>query len=447
MNCKFCNTENPDNAAFCKACGARLDGNIYCYACGTPSPADSEYCTNCGRKLLGGVKKHTKAVGVKPCLTESAKGSVGAFASKVLNKIAVAASLICSVFAIIFVFLICVKLTGGNEVSCDISFYFKDCYKHYNRLVERYDEINQSIKLDNSQFSYYYPDSLLISYIFGTLILAAAISGVVILACFSIIYSVFNLCGKTKKNGIHTAIAAFIVYILGSSLMLSISAGMSNQSDYAKFNSATLAGISLCSIFAIVSVGCNVASKGRELINKQVITDYSFAMAGMIITAIVIGLASAPIVGDTENKLSYLNTLLTISVRCTTVKDHSNLTNANTLMALCAVSTAVLIVLAVCAAVAMIMNSRTLDDKKQISLPFNIAAFVTAIAVLVLTILTDKNVDEATKLFTGEAYEKIEFDFAIPVTIMVMSVLALGLNIARIILKKLIFSKNRNSIN
>lgn len=76
MKCNNCGTENPDEALFCKNCGARLDGNATCPHCGKLLPADSKFCMYCGyrfgdayaqtnvprgRRLRGGVRICSRA--------------------------------------------------------------------------------------------------------------------------------------------------------------------------------------------------------------------------------------------------------------------------------------------------------------------------------------------------------------------------------------------------
>lgn len=51
MDCKFCGTENPDSAVFCKHCGKPMNGMFVCPVCGKESPADGAFCIYCGSRL------------------------------------------------------------------------------------------------------------------------------------------------------------------------------------------------------------------------------------------------------------------------------------------------------------------------------------------------------------------------------------------------------------
>src|ERR687891_1446183 len=49
MSCGSCGTENPAGAAFCMACGARLERR--CANCGAAAPAEARFCMSCGAQL------------------------------------------------------------------------------------------------------------------------------------------------------------------------------------------------------------------------------------------------------------------------------------------------------------------------------------------------------------------------------------------------------------
>src|SRR5918999_345574 len=49
MSCGSCGTENPAGAAFCMACGARLERR--CANCGTAAPPEARFCMSCGSQL------------------------------------------------------------------------------------------------------------------------------------------------------------------------------------------------------------------------------------------------------------------------------------------------------------------------------------------------------------------------------------------------------------
>src|ERR671916_1967066 len=49
MTCGSCGTANPAGAAFCMACGARLERR--CPSCGASAPPEARFCMSCGAQL------------------------------------------------------------------------------------------------------------------------------------------------------------------------------------------------------------------------------------------------------------------------------------------------------------------------------------------------------------------------------------------------------------
>lgn len=60
MKCLHCQTENPQEAAFCVNCGKRLDGR--CPQCGEPVTEGAAYCSTCGKSLSGCATRAKKYV-------------------------------------------------------------------------------------------------------------------------------------------------------------------------------------------------------------------------------------------------------------------------------------------------------------------------------------------------------------------------------------------------
>jgi serine/threonine protein kinase len=51
MKCPKCQTENPEEAKFCRKCGQSFRTELLCPQCGRPILPDSDFCTECGRRI------------------------------------------------------------------------------------------------------------------------------------------------------------------------------------------------------------------------------------------------------------------------------------------------------------------------------------------------------------------------------------------------------------
>ncbi len=63
MTCSHCRHENPTDAKFCNACGAKLDAS--CPQCGRTNPPGSRFCNECGTSLVSKAKVKKQRAKVK----------------------------------------------------------------------------------------------------------------------------------------------------------------------------------------------------------------------------------------------------------------------------------------------------------------------------------------------------------------------------------------------
>ena len=68
MTCSQCQHENPADAKFCNACGAKLDAS--CVQCGRVNPPGSRFCNECGTSLVrqSNVQSREAQTGTRPDL-------------------------------------------------------------------------------------------------------------------------------------------------------------------------------------------------------------------------------------------------------------------------------------------------------------------------------------------------------------------------------------------
>jgi tetratricopeptide (TPR) repeat protein len=74
MKCPKCQTENPDNAKFCKGCGQSLQTEVICNRCQYPNTLDSKFCVQCGQPLGMAAQRSSTATPPSPIPTSFVNG-------------------------------------------------------------------------------------------------------------------------------------------------------------------------------------------------------------------------------------------------------------------------------------------------------------------------------------------------------------------------------------
>jgi serine/threonine protein kinase len=66
MKCPQCQTELPDNAKFCMACGRTLQAELVCTQCKHANPPAAKFCLQCGHALVEAVPQPTAPPSLEP---------------------------------------------------------------------------------------------------------------------------------------------------------------------------------------------------------------------------------------------------------------------------------------------------------------------------------------------------------------------------------------------
>lgn len=274
--------------------------------------------------------------------------------------------------------------------------------------------------------------------------MASTILAVLILSVIATVYTVRNLLGKSQKNGVKYAVAAYLVYVLGTVLLysaLNVDANVGDAVEMsAELSGATIAGLTLGGIFAAIAVVCRVCEQGKELLNAQTIINYSFALAGIILPAVALGLCSAPTIGMKEGmedygEISYLYLIAGLGTSFSNKEDYQSAGSAFGTAALGTVAFVLVCVIAALAVAAMISHADNMQKGKSKTLPYLIVTFISSIALLVVTILMGNEFNKAMEFLYPTEEGSADFGYAIPIGILVVSALALIANIAHLIVK------------
>ncbi len=437
MICKNCGTGNAEDAVFCKSCGKRLDGNIICPNCGKQLDGDSGFCNYCGNRINVVQTPVTPAVLSVPAAVKSVTGD------KVLNYIKTASVLALAVFSLIFVFLIGIKLNGAEiRTSTEyLYYYFGDAYK----------DISQFLKLSKTTTDYL-ENSLYVPVAFGTVIAALTIIIVVVCSIIAICYAIGNLSGKSERNGAGLALTAFTSFITGSLLILALSnTNFSSGINSAEFTlgGANIAGVVLCSFSAAIYLVCSVCERRKEIINNGISVKSVLSFVILILTVVVMAVVSLPSIGITSDEFSSsenINAGIPFFIGFlgglgSSEKNLNAMQNSRAAMISFVFALLILIAVAAFAAVLFKKSVNGVTDKRyKISdLIISILLALSAAAFLALAVISTKELMKSMENlglaeFMGESCEEIKFTFAVPIVVLVLSVLSLCVNIANMCL-------------
>lgn len=322
MKCKTCGTENVEEAIFCQECGARIDGQLFCYRCGKLSPENSRFCIHCGSNLQAGYLPRTQKLDERKTAISSQEGEVAALheeggtqsgpaaatstsypvetatskprkvgkkVSSVLGLISFISSSLVLLMSFIFSFsigMVPYLSSGGQSISSGQGFtlytYFSDVY-------------NAITPGDSAAYGYAVP-------VFCTLIvvciLAAAI-GVFVLGLLAFIRYLRHKEGSITRYAVYS----YFVY-LGSVIIFSLLSTTSTSSldlDVTLsfiLDPATICGVTIGAIFLVASIVLDAVAKGVEgpvksYIAKSCFTGGYFVLGLVCLILLGTGLFSA----------------------------------------------------------------------------------------------------------------------------------------------------------
>ena len=307
MKCNNCGTENPDEALFCKNCGARLDGNVTCPHCGKLLPADSKFCMYCGYRF-GDAYAQTNAPAAGAYGAGYGYVPAQAYAPKrvsaptVLKYVSDGLAMLAALFAFIFMFLIGVRLgISGMDVSVSTGFFyfFGDAYDALDNLSDAMSEIMRG------------------GVIMGTVATALILLAVSALFISTAVKYILTLFKKTKKGMNGLAAATFFSYIAGIMLFLACISGSGDVSADGieiMLNGATIAGIVLGGLFLLAAVVTDLVAKRETALTASALKG---SVTGLVAVALMIVLLCLPAFGVVSFRITSDGTTLSTDLGIT----------------------------------------------------------------------------------------------------------------------------------
>lgn len=289
MQCQRCGTENPADAVFCKQCGMKLSEGT-CPACGKTLPENARFCSYCGTPVPAQTAPQQPAP--KPRASAKSKGA----AQKVLGYVGNACAMMGALISFIFVFLIGTSIAGTGTApgisEIPLEMQGSSLFDYFGRA---YDSVAAALEALRSYPSYY-PTSLYLSTVFGTVAAAAALIATSVLFILTLVRFLLNLSGKTQKSAGGLGLATFFSFLVGALLFLSVErvsidltysvTGYTavNVSAASVLNGATVAGICIGAVFVAGSLGCAIARGGRGQGQREALFRYIFCGIGLALS-------------------------------------------------------------------------------------------------------------------------------------------------------------------
>lgn len=280
MTCYHCNTENPENAVYCKNCGRRLDGMAVCAYCGKTTPQDGDFCIHCGfnRNMAydGAALPMAGGYAARRERTPRADNAERtARREKIMTNIALACTILTILVSVVFVFLIGAAfgvstggVSAGAALGYDIFYFFG---KAYDALPASGDDFMLQVGTTGTAF--------------GTVCSVVGLVSVVACAVWSVVRICNVLTGRTDKGVLAPAAATHFAFLCAAMLFfLCISQNVTTAgvSTGLVMNGTTIAGIVLGAVFLLAAVVLSAVMWGTGSDKRR----FAFRLtAGVLCTA------------------------------------------------------------------------------------------------------------------------------------------------------------------
>lgn len=314
-----------------------------------------------------------------------------------------------------------------------------------------------------------YNATVYIRLIFGLLLCVATLTLVLIFSIRSIIYNVKAIKGK-NTSGRGMSSLAFFTFVAGAVALFFLhsqflSAKAMDEKIFAEvqpvldsfttsFNGATVAGFTLGGVFLGLMIVFKILSKEKTWFHKQHILNASLSLGGVVLMTVFIAMFAMPQVSFVLNYEQYIRiaigygpyllfgegAMYTDHISFQLTDEGSKLTALSKAIEsgpmIMGLSAAGFVLCCAALSLGAIYLSRAVrtvvsgeQDKKQFV--FSLIVLIAAVANLVVTILANNLFSDVLVENFKVQNDLLSFSFAIPIVMVVISVLAFGVEIAK----------------
>lgn len=407
MKCKFCGSENNDDAVYCKVCGRRMDGMISCPKCKKLIDEDSEFCNYCGTSL---VKPS------KPTDTDKVKD--------IYDKLTMVCALALVLLTLIFTFFTGVRTSTvyNNEshvTDYNFFYYFGEAYKGAKQMVS-----------EDSSFTNLFKAGLYVMPVTGTLISVATIGCVVAFSAVALKRTYLKFIGKDSKSGENPAFAAFLSYIFGAAGFMSLVNYTQNSDGYkakVMLNGVTIAGLIICSIIVLALVVIRFVSRREFMIKNSSLVGIFLTVTVAALSVVLIELLCLPALNDKESGVGVLRLSVITSRQCYSSEMLQLAGGATSVFTMGIIAHIALLFTTVCCLLVLFKSLRSMangDFKTDL-----IAESLTLVGAIIYAVLgivaTSQYKDVMNNLTHGES-DGSDIKFGMLIAILIMAVVCEG---------------------
>ncbi len=412
--CPKCGSPVKPDEKFCTECGARLDGKKNCPQCGALMESNSAFCSECGTKFGTG-----KVQSVNGGATTSEKVKFGLYLSGIICV------LLSAFMGLVFAFVTGYAPKSGTTIGDGVMLYrfFGEAYKDIETAI---DNIKTALNFSSigsaREFGVYFP------VVLGTVISAVGLLGVVALSALTAVNAYRKFCKKKKVNVIAPAVATYLTFATLATLLL-VLVGMGSGKNVISFSAPTLAGLIVGGVFCGAGLLLIAGSNYEKFAKSDTIIRTALAFAVSVLLVVVITLMALPILEVTDGSNGgAFSPFLWLSGMLTEIQEDEKFYE---FLAYAIISGLFAIAVTVITAVCLFRKVPAISygkNKSNIVLgAVNVGCAIVLLAFVV--VLGNMVIDISVESGNADVGE-LSLYLAVPIVILVMSVLSFGVELA-----------------